>query len=510
MLTDSPFSSNVFRAGADESSRLDSSMAMGKNLFASELRTGTAAGGSGIHALTSGLGGMSLGGKGKGKGKRSPNPFALASGSGIGAGGPGSGSGSKSRLNHKRSLPTLRHGADAGDDLLPSAPGLGKITRDWTEHESGSKTETIVTDRFLAQRSGSGVLKAPPQWGGAGESLSSIGQDRSGSKSRAPSASDAGDDTPSLLQQADAIKDAHILPTGSMTDLEEQQALNSAARSAAALGIEFSPQVLSFAPRPPGAGAGNTSAASVRQRRLLSAATNNLHSRRPIPNKPEKVLDAADVCDDFYYNLMDWSVTNQVAIALQGRAFIWDCEEAQVYELVDLAEEPERVGGNVCALISSLKWHSDGTFLVVGTDGGYAQVWDTVERRRVRTLKPSAEGGATATAICTLGWADATTLTLGYASGLVVDHDIRAADSTIRTINAHAGYACGLLWRDDGGLLATGGNDNIVKVFDRNSREPVMTRTEHQAAVKVRVLSRSRVAWMAGGGGECWHWCVGD
>lgn len=306
----------------------------------------------------------------------------------------------------------------------------------------------------------------------------------------------SSEDPQSLLQQADVIRDSLLVPTRSLTDTEEQQAFDSAARSAAALGIDFSSQVLSFAPRPPpgrstsiGPSPSGASAAAVRQRRLLNGSSLSCGpARRPISNKPEKVLDAAEICDDFYYNLMDWSVINQVAIALRGRAFIWDCEEAEVYALVDMAEEPERVGGNYNTLISAIKWHPDGNFLAVATDSGYTQIWDTVERRRVRTLKPHPGGGTTGSAICTMGWADATTLTVGYDSGLVVDHDIRLADSTIRAIQAHAGCACGLLWRDDGGLLATGGNDNIVKVWDRHSTQPIMSRSEHTGAVKVSVL----------------------
>ena len=220
-------------------------------------------------------------------------------------------------------------------------------------------------------------------------------------------------------------------------------------------------------------------------------SSSSLAGRRKISSRPDKVLDAADICDDFYYNLIDWSVRNQVAIALRGAVYVWDCESAEVFALVDLAEESERVGGGEAALITSLRWHLDGGYIIIGTEEGYAQLWDTEQRRRLRTFKPNAERDAMSSAICAIDWADNVTVTLGYGSGLVVDHDIRQANSVIRKLQAHSGSACGIKWRDDGKLLATGGNDNTVKVWSRDSDEPIMTRSEHKAAVKVRTVQQS-------------------
>ncbi len=422
-----------------------------------------------------------------------------------------------------------------GDGSISSGSHHRPTSR--SSSSSSATSEHVLADRFVAQRSANGALTAPTTWGGAGDSLGSIANVASTSTSTSTSNTVNNDLSASfrglntsidghlsdesgshhhhnhhLIQHnADAIKDGKLLPgsngnggSGSanssmqhLTMAEEQAQLTAAARNAAALGLDLSQQILTFAPQAPGSGSGGSggAAAAMRARRPVGAASSGASSsalhmpgRRKISNKPDKVLDAADICDDFYYNLIDWSVRNQVAIALRSSAYIWDCETAEVGELVDMLAQPERLGGGEASTITCLKWHPEGQYLVVATELGYAQLWDTANEegaRRLRTFKPSAQGGGTCSAIHAIDWADSFTLTLGYASGLVVDHDIRQADSVVRTLEAHSQSVCGLVWRDDGKLLATGGNDNMVRVWSRDSDEPVMSRSEHKAAVKV-------------------------
>jgi cell division cycle protein 20 (cofactor of APC complex) len=52
-------------------------------------------------------------------------------------------------------------------------------------------------------------------------------------------------------------------------------------------------------------------------------------------------------------------------------------------------------------------------------------------------------------------------------------------------MNGHSAEVCGLQWRLDGALLASGGNDNKVQIWDSRSSIPKITKTNHNAAVKV-------------------------
>ena len=46
------------------------------------------------------------------------------------------------------------------------------------------------------------------------------------------------------------------------------------------------------------------------------AITSDNNIVRKISSQPYKVLDAPDLSDDFYLNLVDWSSTNILAVAL--------------------------------------------------------------------------------------------------------------------------------------------------------------------------------------------------
>jgi cell division cycle 20-like protein 1 (cofactor of APC complex) len=44
---------------------------------------------------------------------------------------------------------------------------------------------------------------------------------------------------------------------------------------------------------------------------------------RKISKKPYKILDAPNLQDDFYLNLLDWSDNNQIAVALDSSLYVW-------------------------------------------------------------------------------------------------------------------------------------------------------------------------------------------
>jgi len=45
--------------------------------------------------------------------------------------------------------------------------------------------------------------------------------------------------------------------------------------------------------------------------------TLNPKTSRFIPKSPDKILDAPDLVDDYYLNLLDWSKANILAVALR-------------------------------------------------------------------------------------------------------------------------------------------------------------------------------------------------
>ena len=54
-----------------------------------------------------------------------------------------------------------------------------------------------------------------------------------------------------------------------------------------------------------------------------------------ISKQPNKVLDAPQLSDDFYLNLVDWSESNNLAVALSQCVYIWSASSSQVAKLKD-------------------------------------------------------------------------------------------------------------------------------------------------------------------------------
>lgn len=60
---------------------------------------------------------------------------------------------------------------------------------------------------------------------------------------------------------------------------------------------------------------------------------------RYVNKVPFKVLDAPDLADDFYLNLVDWGSSNVLAVGLSSSVFMWDSANSQVTRLCQLADD---------------------------------------------------------------------------------------------------------------------------------------------------------------------------
>ena len=47
-------------------------------------------------------------------------------------------------------------------------------------------------------------------------------------------------------------------------------------------------------------------------------------STRHIPQAPDRILDAPDIVNDYYLNLLDWSSNNHLAVALGPHIYLWN------------------------------------------------------------------------------------------------------------------------------------------------------------------------------------------
>lgn len=51
---------------------------------------------------------------------------------------------------------------------------------------------------------------------------------------------------------------------------------------------------------------------------------------RSIPQYPEKILDAPDLVDDYYLNLLDWSHSNILAVCLAQTVYLWNAYTGEI------------------------------------------------------------------------------------------------------------------------------------------------------------------------------------
>jgi len=208
---------------------------------------------------------------------------------------------------------------------------------------------------------------------------------------------------------------------------------------------------------------------------------------RVLPQSAMKVLDAPGMLDDFYSHPVDWSQRNVVAVALSEMVFLFDAASGSTEKLLTL---PSAVGN-----VTSLRWTGEGLHLSVGTSSGEAQIWDACAQRQLRSLR--GHGGR----IGALAWHEHL-LSSGSADAEIHHHDVRMREHLVgRLVGAHQDLVCGLDYSADG-VLASGGNDNAVCIWESmSSRSPLHTLTEHNAAVKaIRWCPWQRQVLATGGG----------
>ncbi|KAJ1720271.1 substrate-specific activator of APC-dependent proteolysis [Coemansia erecta] len=232
---------------------------------------------------------------------------------------------------------------------------------------------------------------------------------------------------------------------------------------------------------------------------LGPAARRVLGSARParrVARDPVKVLDAPGICDDYYLNLMDWSAGNCVAVALGAEVFLWDAQSSSTTRLCDAGDS-----------VTALRWDADGRQLAVGLASGAVQLWDAAHSRCLRTL------AAHSRRVGVLDWNGAV-VSSGSRDKRIHNCDARAPRrAPLSTFYAHTQEVCGLRWSPDATQLASGGNDNLLLLWDarytpavptpagRVFRRPLHRLDAHNAAVKALAWSPAAGSLLASGGG---------
>ncbi|KAF2163787.1 hypothetical protein M409DRAFT_68352 [Zasmidium cellare ATCC 36951] len=255
---------------------------------------------------------------------------------------------------------------------------------------------------------------------------------------------------------------------------------------AEACGVSMKQRILAFKPAAPESSR-PIDLRSQYNRPLKPAAASASQFRRRVLTAPERVLDAPGLVDDYYLNLLDWSSGNQVAIGLERNVYVWSAESGSVSSLLECPAD---------TYISSVKWSEDGAYVAAGLGTGEVQIWDVEEGSKLRSMYGHD------TRVSVMGW-NKHLLSTGARSGLVYNHDVRVAQHKVAELVSHTSEVCGLEWRSDGAQLATGGNDNLVTIWDaRSLNAPKFQKTNHKAAIKALAWCPWQSNLLATGGGS--------
>lgn len=227
--------------------------------------------------------------------------------------------------------------------------------------------------------------------------------------------------------------------------------------------------------------------------------------RRHIPSSPTRILDAPELRDDYYLNLVSWGDNNVLAVALDQIVYLYNTETGAIQEIKACATRNDYVtsvawvnpsGG--CGGSGSAR---KGDRLAIGTFNAELQVWDTTATTKVRTLRGHQER------IGALAWNGAT-LSSGSRDTKIIHHDLRGNQHIVSKLVGHHQEICGLAWSPDGKTLASGGNDNCMCLWDSKmgssagvNTAPRQKLLQHKAAVKALAWCPWERNLLASGGG---------
>jgi cell division cycle 20, cofactor of APC complex len=206
---------------------------------------------------------------------------------------------------------------------------------------------------------------------------------------------------------------------------------------------------------------------------------------RTLPQHPEKILDAPDLLNDYYLNLLDWGNNGMLAVSLGQSVYLW--KDGNIDQLLSCNDDD--------SYICSVGWSTRSNCLAVGLSTNVVQLWDCEKSQLLRTLKGHDNR------VSAVSWNNCI-LSSGSRDSNILNHDVRIQNSVTSKLTTHTSEVCGLKWSCDGTQLASGSNDNTLMIWDLGySNSPRHILRDHVAAVKAIAWCPWQKNLLASGGG---------
>jgi|GEM_PF-2126069 len=218
-----------------------------------------------------------------------------------------------------------------------------------------------------------------------------------------------------------------------------------------------------------------------------------------------RILDAPHVDDNFYNNILTWSTSERVSIALN------DPEHGNTVHSISInapnsgstITSPDSFFDQKICSLASL----DGENTVSGWDNGYIRLNQTSTEHAYHY-----KNAASSSPIRSIAVTSPQTIICGDTNGLLTALDFRDKRTVARCQISHNSSAESMqipgLTYNDKFYLASGSNDNAVSLWDirRLTQGPIHTHTTHKAAVKALAFWPNEKQYLISGGGTaCGH-----
>ena len=218
--------------------------------------------------------------------------------------------------------------------------------------------------------------------------------------------------------------------------------------------------------------------------------TLNYLKYKSIPKISYKVLDAPNLRDDFYLNLVDWSKQNIVAVGLENKLYTWNAKYSDVSFISELSNEEN--------YYTSLSFNSDGQYLISSSTDGNIFIRD-IEKEKDELIYNGLSNGRICS-ICKMN-SNPNVFSFGSKDLKIKTIDLRAKLNPVLNYTGHTREICGLKWSLDDKKLASGGDDNLLFIWDIRKEDPEKKFISHTSAIKALDWSTFKFGHLISGGG---------